>query len=395
MNPTVLIVHSLGWPNAARLALAFDEAGCFVDALYQRNHPLRLVRSVRRTFTYNPYAPLRSLRTAIEQSDPDMIIPCDDWSVRLLHRLHRSNSDISPALRQRIERSLGDPAGYELVSARSRLPEMVISAAVPSPRTETLDGLAAFRQWLAREGLPAVVKAEHSTGGDGVGIVAVPDEVRSTFRRISRRQSIARALKRLVLDGDAEMACNLLWGVRSTVSAQRFVPGGNANCAVACWNGEVIAALAVEVVASVGQTGQSTVVRVVGHEGMLATARSVVRVLRMSGFCGLDFILEEGSGRAMLIEVNPRATQINHLALGHGRDLVGALWAKLADAPLRERPPVTDRDTIALFPQEVTRDPESKFLETAYHDMPTGAPELVRYYTGGASRRGLRLEPAD
>src|SRR5204862_4420831 len=179
---------------------------------------------------------------------------------------------------------------------------------------------------------------------------------------------------------NSEMAFNALSGVAPIVSAQRFVPGDNANCAVACWNGEVIAAIAVQVVASSGPTGQSTVVRVVEHESMLATARNIVGVLGMSGFCGFDFILEEGSGSALLIEVNPRATQINHLALGHGRDLVAAMRAKITDTPLSERPAVTDRDMVALFPQEVTRDPESSFLATAYHDVPAAAPELGRCY---------------
>jgi hypothetical protein len=32
---------------------------------------------------------------------------------------------------------------------------------------------------------------------------------------------------------------------------------------------------------------------------------------------------------------------------------------------------------VALFPQEMRRDPASRFLTEAYHDVPVGCPELV------------------
>ena len=43
-----------------------------------------------------------------------------------------------------------------------------------------------------------------------------------------------------------------------------------------------------------------------------------------------------------------------------------------------QQPIVTEKDTIALFPQEWTRDSESTFLQTAYHDVPWEEPELIR-----------------
>ncbi|HVO27577.1 MAG TPA: hypothetical protein VMW56_28530, partial [Candidatus Margulisiibacteriota bacterium] len=44
---------------------------------------------------------------------------------------------------------------------------------------------------------------------------------------------------------------------------------------------------------------------------------------------------------AYLIEMNPRSTQLGHLRLGPGSDLVGALNARLAGLPLRASLPVT------------------------------------------------------
>ena len=39
---------------------------------------------------------------------------------------------------------------------------------------------------------------------------------------------------------------------------------------------------------------------------------------------------------------------------------------------------MTEKDTIALFPQEWLRDPASTFLTSAYHDVPWEEPELLR-----------------
>jgi carbamoylphosphate synthase large subunit len=100
---------------------------------------------------------------------------------------------------------------------------------------------------------------------------------------------------------------------------------------------------------------------VVDNPEMFKVAHDVVRWLGISGFCGFDFVIEETSGQAYLIEINPRATQINHLTLGAGRDLAAALRARVADEPVGESQAVTGRDTIALFPQELQRNPQSSW----------------------------------
>src|SRR6266567_4460804 len=112
MAPTILITQSLNWPNGARLAMAFREAGCHVYALSPAGHPLRTVTALDGSFDYNPFFPLRSLDAAIMIAEPDIIVPCDDQMVRHLHRLyHRLQhaSSLGSSLAQLIERSLGAP----------------------------------------------------------------------------------------------------------------------------------------------------------------------------------------------------------------------------------------------------------------------------------------------
>jgi predicted ATP-grasp superfamily ATP-dependent carboligase len=123
-----------------------------------------------------------------------------------------------------------------------------------------------------------------------------------------------------------------------------------------------------------------------------ATAKMVSR-LGLSGLHGFDFMLEEESENAHLIEINPRATQVGHLTLGEGRDLPAALYACVSGQPIEPSPKVTESSTIALFPHEWIRNPESPFLQSAYHDVPWSEPALVRACVRTArARRKQHLE---
>jgi hypothetical protein len=53
------------------------------------------------------------------------------------------------------------------------------------------------------------------------------------------------------------------------------------------------------------------------------------------------------------------------------------VYAALSGEAVQPAPKVTQKNTIALFPQEWMRDPESPFLQSAYHDVPWEEPELV------------------
>jgi hypothetical protein len=156
------------------------------------------------------------------------------------------------------------------------------------------------------------------------------------------------------------------------------VPGRPANSAVACWRGEVLAEIQVEVLRTSDPLGPSTVVRVIENSEMAAAAAALVRRLGLSGFCGFDFMLEEGTGAAHLIEINARCTPLCHLDLGPGRDPVGALTARLTGRAAPASQPTTDNPLIAYFPQAWQQDPSSELLRTAFHDVPWEDPGLVR-----------------
>ena len=378
-SPKILLFSTLPWLNAARLALAFHRADSAVHALAVRSHPLHRLSAVARSYVYRPFTPLRSLAAALAIADPDLVVLCDDGAVMHALRLYDRGKGQAESgrIRTLLERSLGNPDGYRLAAVRSNLAAVAASADVALPRTDVVSNREEVEEWLSREGYPAVLKADHSWGGVGVRVVSNRQQAVRAFRCMTGAHHVARAVKYALWDHQPDLVFRKLSGIKPVLSLQRFVAGKPANCVVACQKGEVLAGFAVEVLATRGPTGHSTVVRVIENLEMMETARRVVGRLGVSGLLGFDFVLEETTGRARLIEINPRATQIDHLALGPGRDLPAALRAGLANVPLRESCAVTNSDTIALFPQEMWRDPRSRFLLTAYHDVPREAPELV------------------
>jgi carbamoylphosphate synthase large subunit len=116
----------------------------------------------------------------------------------------------------------------------------------------------------------------------------------------------------------------------------------------------------------------------VDNAEMSAAVTKMVRRLNLSGMNGFDFMIEAATGNAYLIELNPRTTQVGHLALGAGHDLPAALYAAVTGNALQPAPAVTQSDVIALFPAEWNRNPESAFLKTGFHDVPWTEPELIR-----------------
>jgi predicted ATP-grasp superfamily ATP-dependent carboligase len=185
-------------------------------------------------------------------------------------------------------------------------------------------------------------------------------------------------VKRLLVDSDSFSILEYLSRKVPAVIAQQFIHGKPANIAVACWKGEVLAATSAVVLAVASEYGASTVSQIIENPQMRIAAERLVQRLHLSGFVGFDFVIEETSGDSYLIEMNPRFSHLATLRLGPGRDLVGALSARLFDKSLAAAPPVTTKDTIAFFPQAWLIDPRDPYIQTSYHDVPWEDPGLVR-----------------
>src|SRR3984957_11309506 len=284
-----------------------------------------------------------------------------------------------------IERSLGTPASFPILRRRDSLAALAALQDVQAPRIDSIQTVSDFRRWIAEHGLPAMLKLDGTSGGEDIVPVYDPAKLGRAFLVMQLRCAGLGRLKRARRNRDVHLPFDYLNDGAPSISVQAHVRGRPANCAVACWRGDVLAATAVEAVCLQTTLGASSVVRVVEGSQMKAAARAIVRHLGISGMCGFDFMLDDTSGAAHLIEINPRATQVNHLRLGAGHDLPAALRLALEGLPQPVPAPGAEVD-IALFPQEWSRDRNSPhLLGTGYDDVPYEEPELLRRY-GYAAR---------
>jgi hypothetical protein len=377
--PSILLTDTNRWPAPARLAISLSRVGCDVSAVcVTHGHPLLFTRAVRRVFPYSAIRPLESLTAAIEATKPQLIIPCDDRGVQDLHELFgRAQSGPQGArIATLIERSLGSPESYPIVSSRYDLLKIAREERLRVPNTIPIKAIEDLDPWQVEQALPWVLKADGTFGGRGVKIAHNQEQARRFFLEMNRPHRTRRVIKRLVVNRDPFWLRPWWKRFRPPVIAQAYIQGRPANCAIVCWRGKVLAAIGVEVASSEGLTGPATVVRVIENSEMMLAAERIARRLGLSGFFGLDFMIENESGATYLIEMNPRCTPLSHLQLGKSRDLVGALWAQLTGRPCRDLPSVTQKDLIAYFPQLTTS--SNEYSQSAFQDIPTEEPELVR-----------------
>jgi hypothetical protein len=382
VKPTVLVVSTSRSFSAARLAMALVNAGCIVKGVCPSRHPLARTSAVSQVHTYHGLAPLISLAGAIAATKPDLVLPFDDLATVHLHDLYRRElrrgKPGAPTL-SLIERSLGAAASFPIVYARTTTMELAEEEGIRVPKSEVVRNADDVRKSSARMGFPIVLKANATSGGDGVSIVHNLKEAEHAFRALAAPPLLARAAKRAMLDRDMTLVWPSLLRRRYVVNAQAFVVGREATSAIACWKGTVLASLHFEVLKKQDAGGPSTVLRLIENPEMSAAAEKMARRLELSGLHGFDFMLEAQTGNPYLIEINPRATQVGHLTLGPGRDLPAALYAAVTGEAIQTASRLTENDTIALFPQEWVRNPTSAFLRSSYHDVPWEEPELVRF----------------
>jgi hypothetical protein len=393
-DPRILLVVSNRWALTVRLAVALRELGgslAFVCPF--PGHPIRTVYGIGRIYRYNGRRPLESLRLAIEDFVPEIIIPLCDRSVQHLHELHfqcKLHGERRQTIQALIEFSLGAAEGFPIVSSRYDLLKLAKDEGIRVPETIRVDTAEDLRPWRKRP--PWLLKADGTWGGRGVRRADSIASGEKALRELTTRASLLGLVKELVLNRDRDWIVSNWSGKRPEVIAQCLIVGRPANCAVVCWQGEVLAGIAVEVIRADGPRHPANVVKVVEGEEMLEAAHRIARRLRLSGFFGFDFMIEAGTGSTYLIEMNPRCTPPCSLCLGEGRDLVAEIWAKLTQQPVLCREPITQKTRIAYFPQALRRSSDSRDISelySAYLDIPGGNPELIHELLHPWSERSL------
>jgi hypothetical protein len=398
-----LIFTVVDFPGIARLPQALGRGGWEVGIVAPSGSYITRTRFAARQYPYGGFPlqrrlglgvrvqqqvggrVLAALTKAIRDWQPSILIPGDEPAVRFLHRtalLSRGGGiDVPSEVVSLIARSLGDPGAYTTLTNKRATSELAASLGLRTPRQARVNRLDDARHFAAEVGWPVVLKQPLGYSGRGVSICRNEQDLAAAYRRFTSPIGSHRRLENVYrsLIGDT---LGLAWHpTGGAVDIQQHVAGQPGMYNLVAVGGRTIAGFAARAERiNPEPSGPSTVVRLIDHEEMRHTAESFTTRAGISGFAGFDFVLRGDDGAAYLLECNPRPTPTVHLGNYFGVDLCRALFEHMSDGDAGRARTTQRGDTVALFPQEWSRDPDSPFLQSAYHDVPWDDPALLRAY---------------
>jgi len=375
----LIVAPAASWFGISHLPLALVRAGFTVGMAGARDGPLAHTRHVSKTWLPEGALDATSkliglVQAAFDQWSPRMIVPADDQTVGIFHRLVRGQTQarVSIGLRKALRDSLGDPRWYATAAAKSRLDEAAAAASVAmAPQIVCPDTERALA-FSRAQGYPVLIKPDSGWAGQGIRVCRTEAELASGLAAVR--------------------ASNKAAGRLDAYCVQKYIKGETAAIALTAYRGRLLAGLAYAKHRTMFPRGPTSVARRLVRPDMLEAGARLVRHFGYSGFAGADFIIEAGSDRAWLIEFNPRPTPVCGRAHLMGVDLAAALMAQLQGKAPAMPAPAAAVEMVAFFPQEWLRNPNSRFLSDAYHDVPWSDPQLVRYFVerGHSRSQGRR-----
>ena len=160
---------------------------------------------------------------------------------------------------------------------------------------------------------------------------------------------------------------------------------------VVAWRGQYLGGFFGSREQTLGGNGPSTIVMLGPNAICEDSARKLVAAMGTSGFWAFDFMWDQSTNSATLLECNPRPNQVSHLGPNIGVDLCVALKKVCAGEDVQSVP-VTQSALVPLFPQEWLRDEHSALTQRHNLDIPKYDPKLLEFMLKEGQNKGLSVE---
>ena len=377
----VLVVAANWWALGGQVSMALVRAGFDVAAISPPASVVRDVKVIKAHYTYRPWASSNSILHAIKNFGPDFVVGADDRAITNLHeifaeKIKNTDDPLAVSVCKLIERSLGKPTSYSLAAAKGEFVKFAQSVGVRCPSTTIIADERILDRSLINFTYPIVIKADESFGGAGVKVAENTDQARQAFRQLTFPYGWPAAFMEIARGLTFWPLVKRLLRRKRVIAAQEFIAGRDANSALVCLNGKILAGINVEAVQTLRANGPSTVIRILNHQEMTDAVKVLVEKLGLSGYYGFDFIIDT-ENRAWLLEMNPRVTPASVLTVGELTNLTEPLFAALMNSNSARRPPKIKIDTITLFPQGWERKAAGRRPFSDFYDVPWDEPEFV------------------
>ena len=358
---------------AYRLPIQLQRAGLTVLVATTRSNMVRQADGITAIDLISELRQEADLAECLRRRRPDMVLPADDISGILLRQLHSQHD-----LAKLIETSLGNPKYYDLAISKTALVTLATDLGIPVPQSIEVSDRTAFEARVAQF-TPGALKRDFGWGGMGVTPFRTAPEAEHAWELNTTPLSLASALS-WCLDSRSLSPLMMRHHDRNRTTRrhlQRWVDGRVMKRAVFCRAGVVQGGISFVALKTSGLTGPSSVIQIIDHPQMADTTARISQELQLSGAYGFDFIEDTATGQALMLEMNPRAVPALTLGIMENSpyDFAGLL-AQTLGLQAKPMPPLPQK-TVAFFPDEWLQNPQSPYLQTAFHNVPWDQPKLL------------------
>jgi hypothetical protein len=372
----ILIVATNNWPSVGRLMSALIKIGFKVAVVCPSDSPIKYIQNLTARYEYRPQHSLASIKAAIADSGPLLLVCNDDLAVRELHAIYgqaRTETGIreNAELTKLIKTSLGNPSSFGVTRSKSRLLSIAQELNIRCPPTIVVNSYEEIDRQLGQIVYPVLIKLDESWGGRGVRFAQDHRELLLAVLELSFPLIWPTPLKRAAARFIQYLPGRRRTALPKNMSIQHYISGRPANCAVVCWQGKVLAGISVEAIETASQFGPTTLARIIEHGELTYAAEKIVANQELSGFLGFDFMLDR-ENQAWFLEMNPRATPTCHLCF-RGSSLPASLFLAITGRKPNEDVREVPQNTIAIFPNRISR----QSLDSCFYDAPEGERQFT------------------
>lgn len=351
-----ILCTSPQWTAAVRTAAALTRHGAEVCIIAPPGSIVSRTRFKAADILMAPDAMSRNMpalmRKLAEEFGAHSVLAGDDVAFAGLATLVKraGGHALSPATRALLDRSMPDAGAAQLIACDSAFIAAQQNRPCPAPPQIVSPSPDEAAQFAAAIGFPVMVKRDGSSAGAGVSLCA--DETQL-------RQALETA------PADPRQAGYVV---------QKFVTGTVYGVTVSGVKGRAMAAFSFIKHCTTSRFGPTSVARRDLRQDIIAQSSALFESYGLNGYAGFDYVVDP-SGRAFLLELNPRIMPTGHFSDCFGIDLTAAFLAGVSGEPV-PAPTNPTHDYVALFPAEWMRDPDSPYLRTAHHDVPWEDPAV-------------------
>jgi hypothetical protein len=376
----------------ARLPQPLSEAGLEIAVLCSSNNPLSHSSFVTRYFEMDQMKSWRgfgiTLGNVMAQWNPDIIIPCDEPVVVMLHYFLKNKSIAARYLDKHqlnvVQRSIGRVESLDAMVFKYQTRLLAESLGLFVPEARRVTSLKAAENAALEFNLPVYLKKSFSWAGQGAISCVDLAGLKDAFQRFNKRTPFYKKVARRLLRRD-------WFPVNTTIEVQTQISGESVMYSLAALDGKVLGGFFASKMTTLGPTGPSTIVKISENNQCRLIVEKMVSEMGASGFLAFDFICCSKTGNLYLIECNPRPNQICHLGKMIGSDLCKLLAAALNNEHL-DVSFYNGSKIVSLFPQEWLRDQDCALDKIENLDIPTNDLKLFNFMLDFGRGRGHSIE---